>query len=447
MPDLPLPVTFRSEIVQPLLANLAAHRSCSLVGVGSSGKSNIVRHIDRADVLAHYLGNDARHVLTLYVNCARLTEHTARALYCTILEAIEDTVRKARPEATALHSTLTELWESAVSAGLPELARRNLDRAFEAIFQKLDVRQSYVIFDDFDKVIAEMPAPVLNSLRALRDDYKTQIKYVTVTRHELGFLRDRGEIEDFFELIAPNTIAIGPYSKSDARFMIARLAMRETSPPKFSRPEIEFLVEVSGGHAGLLMSIYNITRDRKAFMVDGFVDRLRGQAAIVAECEKIWDGLEERERELILNVVRGHQPDGDEVRASVRKGVVRARPDGTCYVFSPVLSDFVADNLRQRLPIQLTSEQQVLVHNRVIGELSNIEYRLLSCLFHQYPRPATLAQLLKEMHTAEAGSPQVGGPPERRLQGYLDEVERKIGVECVLRLPNGDYVLRGPSDR
>jgi hypothetical protein len=447
MRDLTLPVTFREEIVQPLLTNLTAHRSCSLVGVGSSGKSNVVRHINRAGVLAHYLGDAARHVLTLYVNCTVLTENTARALYCAILEASEDAVKKTRPEATGLHSKFKELWGSALSAGLPDLARRNLGQAFELIFQELDIKQAFVIFDDFDRVIAEIPAPVLNSLRALRDDYKTQIKYVTVTRHELGFLRDRREIEDFFELIAPNTFAIGPYSDADARFMIERLAARETSPPEFSEQEIEFLLEVSGQHAGLLVSIYNITRGRQSFVAGDFVDKLRGQTGIVAECEKIWDSLEAHERENLEDVMRDYQLDGDEVRALVRKGVVRTRPDGTYYVFSPVFEDFVADHLRQQLPIQPLPEQQVMVHNRVIDDLSNIEYRLLRYLFLQYPKLVTLAQLLDEMFAAEAGHPRAGGPPERRLQVYLDGISLKIGFECILRWPEGRYGLRGPGGR
>ncbi|GAB4537826.1 MAG: hypothetical protein Kow0063_25100 [Anaerolineae bacterium] len=446
MSDLPLPVTFREEIVKVLLENLMAHRSCSLVGVGSSGKSNVVRHISRSDVLEHYLGDDARHVLILYVNCAGLTENTGLPLYCAILEAIEDAVKKARPEATGLLSRFKELWESALGAGLPDLARRNVARALDLVFRELDVQQLFVIFDDFDKVIAEMPAPVLRSLRALRDDHKTQIKYVTVTRRELGFLRDRREIEDFFELIAPNTLAIGPYSETDARFMIARLAAREVSPPGFSDQEIEFLLEVSGRHAGLLASIYNLTRDTKSFPDYSF-EIFSRQGPILAECEKIWDGLEESERRKLEDIVCGYQPSRDEMRALVRKGVARVRPNGTYYVFSPVFADFIENSLRRRLAIQLLPGQSVEVHNRTISDLSVIEYQLLSCLWHQFPRPATPAQLLNEMLAAEAGTHKVGGPPARRLQGYLEGLRRKIGLEHILELPDGCYVLCGPGDR
>jgi len=73
------------------------------------------------------------------------------------------------------------------------------------------------------------PAPVLKSLRALRDDFKRKIMFVTVTRRELEYLRDPVEVEDFLELVAPaTTIAVGPYSETDARFMIQRLGARQT---------------------------------------------------------------------------------------------------------------------------------------------------------------------------------------------------------------------------
>jgi hypothetical protein len=447
MPDLLLPVTFRSEILQPLLANLIAHRSCSLVGVGSSGKSNVARHIQRADVREYYLGDDARNVLILYVNCAKLPEYTGYALYCSILEAVEDAVKEARPEATALNSVFMELWETAVHSGATDLARRNVNRALEIIFEQLDIRQCFTIFDDFDKVFAQVPAAALNSFRALRDDYKTQIKYVTVTRRELGFLRDPGEIEDFFELVAPNTIAIGPYSKTDALFMIERLAARESPPRRFSDEELEILMKASGHHAGLLMSIYSAIRDKEAHVTTDLPDKLAGHPAVVAECQRIWDSLEKDEREKLECVMREDQLAREQVRALLRKGIIRPGANDTFSVFSPMLDAFVIDQLQQRLPLQLLPARQVVIHNRVVTGLSDVEYQLLVCLVHQYPKPVALAQLIDVMLSDEAGNP-AGGPPPRRLESYLGELKRKIRFdnwEYIFKLPGDRYVLREPS--
>jgi ABC-type protease/lipase transport system fused ATPase/permease subunit len=47
---LPIPVSFRAETVQQVVRLLRSGESCALVGVGSSGKSNIARHLARPDI-------------------------------------------------------------------------------------------------------------------------------------------------------------------------------------------------------------------------------------------------------------------------------------------------------------------------------------------------------------------------------------------------------------
>ncbi|MEK7786897.1 MAG: hypothetical protein AAB658_15925, partial [Chloroflexota bacterium] len=69
MSDLPIPVEFRSEIIHRVLSVLRGGESCALVGIGSSGKSNIARHLVRADVRLLHLGADAAQTIILYLNC------------------------------------------------------------------------------------------------------------------------------------------------------------------------------------------------------------------------------------------------------------------------------------------------------------------------------------------------------------------------------------------
>lgn len=69
MPDLPIPIDYLTDIVGTLFNLLCAGESCALVGVGSSGKSNIARHLTRLDVRQYYLGEEAAHTVTLYLNC------------------------------------------------------------------------------------------------------------------------------------------------------------------------------------------------------------------------------------------------------------------------------------------------------------------------------------------------------------------------------------------
>jgi hypothetical protein len=96
-------------------------------------------------------------------------------------------------------------------------------------------------------------------LRELRDNHKQQLAYLTLTRHQPVFLRpDAHEFEEFFELMSASDhiIPITPYREADAHRMIQRLAARQDPPLHFSDERLHRLFELSGGHPGLIRSIF-----------------------------------------------------------------------------------------------------------------------------------------------------------------------------------------------
>jgi ABC-type phosphate/phosphonate transport system ATPase subunit len=103
MPELLLPVTFRREILEPVIDLLRMGESCALVGVGSSGKSNIARHLTRADVRLSYFEERAPNVFVLYVNCKPLAHHSASTLSASArsVDAHGRRVKRLLPAAAA----------------------------------------------------------------------------------------------------------------------------------------------------------------------------------------------------------------------------------------------------------------------------------------------------------------------------------------------------------
>ena len=53
-----LPITFRASEVEQIMAVLRAGESCTVVGIGSVGKSNLLRFLQREDVRQAYLGDE-----------------------------------------------------------------------------------------------------------------------------------------------------------------------------------------------------------------------------------------------------------------------------------------------------------------------------------------------------------------------------------------------------
>ena len=176
-----------------------------------------------------------------------------------MLEAIFHAALQASPEMMALRPKLESMWELATEATSAERTRHILEEAAAGVLGA-NVSQIFFILDDFDHAITDLPSRVLNYLRALRDDHKTQLMYATVTRRELAFLRAEDEYKDFYEIVSPTTIAIGPYRMADANLMIDRLAARWNLSHPLSEAERQKLLQVSGCHAGLLKAILRVTQ-------------------------------------------------------------------------------------------------------------------------------------------------------------------------------------------
>lgn len=456
MQDIPMPVDFRNEIIKPLLKALGAGESCSLVGVGSSGKSNVIRHLLRQDVREHFLGEPAQGILLLYVDCTKLLDYTMRALHGLILEAMLRATEKVGTELAALHPKLERLWEQATDSESPDRTRRALEEAVARVLQA-GATQIYVILDDFDHVVQKASAPVLNSLRSLRDNHKYRVVYVTVTRREMAFLRDENEYQDFHELVSSTTIPIGPYSEVDANLMIDRLSLRWNLRQKLNEIERQRLLEVSGRHAGLLSAILRATQRDEPILLTSpdLLEELRGHRDIEPECIKIWESLEQNEIDDLLALVRRGWPIGNGVHQLERKGLIWRRLDGAYDIFSPVFADFVRSALPEgHISIELVPERhEVWIEGRKINSLERIEYQLFACLYHHRGQTVSRQELIKEMIRAETGgrvSDRPTGPPERRLESYMSEVKLKIGTgkrDFIFREPGGDYRLVGPDEK
>lgn len=452
MADLPLPPEFRSEVIRPLLTALNAGESCSLVGVGSSGKSNVARHLTRLDVREHHLEDLAETNLYLYVDCVKLLDYSAQSLHSLILEALPHAAKEAGPELKVLIPKLETWLEQATNTASADRVRHFLEEAIAAAFQA-GVRRIVVTLDDFDPVVVNAPARVLNGLRALRDDFKSRFMYVAVTRRELGFLREAEVYQDFHELISPTTIPVGPYREEDAEHMIERLALRWSLPRTLGENEKQRLLEVSGRHAGLLKAIL-LTTQRDQFvsiLASDLIEKLRGHKEVEPECLKIWESLEEDETTDLLALASRHKPMGEGLRSLQRKGIIRQRSDGAYDLFSSLFFNFVRETwAEERFTIRLIPGQKtVRIGNRVINDLNEIEHRLFACLYEHQGTSVTRQDLIREMIEEEAGHPIFPGRPERRLDSYMTEIKHKVDTtdqEYVIYEPEGYYRLRGPQE-
>ncbi|MCL4247642.1 MAG: hypothetical protein KJ065_05805 [Anaerolineae bacterium] len=316
---------FRSEETRYVMERWLATQSCALVGIGSVGKSNMLRHLSNPEVQAHYLGKQNADALkTILIDPNMLGTLPAHA-------QADEPLRAWAGYELLMHRLYLAFYPLSDVLG-PEDARRFYEtyqalqdgnnplyaymsvRYFELGLQFF-MRRGYKIifmFDEFEALMRQMPVPWFHNLRGLRDANKSQIAYLTFTRAPLKVLAAQFgipalEFEPFEELFSDNTYFVGPYDDTDALRMLNELSSR--SGKYLPESTAQMLVRLTGGYAGLLRSAFSIIdpgsqvplNDDSMTAVAQF---LAAKSPIRAECKVIWASLTQAEHYLLKAVAR-----------------------------------------------------------------------------------------------------------------------------------------------
>ncbi len=460
MTDLPIPVSFRAETVQQVVRLLRSGESCALVGVGSSGKSNIARHLARPDVRQEYFGAEAAATVVAYLNCKPFALRAPAEFYLHVLDQLGRAIEGATPtglgqaDAGALATVrpaLADLWQAA-QADPAVLARRNLDQGL-GVLVGAGALHILLILDDCDDLLRLAPPFMFSDLRGLRDNYKVRVVYLTLTRREPGFLRDdTPEFEELFELLSSpgHTLPVAPYVESDALLMLRRLAARQVPPRPLSEPEGRRFFDLSGGHAGLLRALFFATQytPELAAVVMSPTEwtRLADHADVEGECRKIWDSLEVEEQADLRHLARQQAPSADGLRRLERRGLARAHFNRAPELFSPIFERCLQAILGEgegapaaaaTTPASaaavmvefLEVGRQVRVDGQLVSDLLAPELEVLRCLVSAAPEPCERLILIEAMRLGEQleRSGKLAGDPLRRLDNYLRQLKAKLG--------------------
>jgi hypothetical protein len=422
---------------------LRAGESCALVGVGSSGKSNVARHIARADVRLHYLGEAAAHTAVVYLNCKPLAPRPPHELYLEALDQLERALGELGSAYAAARAGAASRWREAQSHP-DRLARRGLDLAVAGAWHA-GLKHALFVLDDCDDLFGQAPPVLFSELRALRDNHKLIWAYLTLSRREPAFLRPATrEFEELFELFsAPgHTLPVPPYREADGLHMIRRLAsrQREAPPAVLAEADVRRLYELGGGHGGLMRSLFFAARGG-ALGPTFDSAALAADADVADECRKIWDSLEPEEQADLRRLIAQQPATPDGLRRLERRGLVRPGLD----LFSPVFARFLVQEaglaLRESLSVEFVeSDRLVRVGGRPIGGLSPAEFEILRCLARARPGPCSRLRLIEAMRLGERSglSEAVSGDPLRRLEQHVQRLAARLGPAGRLILAEAD---------
>jgi len=351
----PKNMQFREAETRYTLLKLNAGSSVSLVGVGSVGKSNFLRHILHRDIESAYLGPEAEGLHLVYIDpnnmldalppVAGTTNPNSWAGYEIMTHRL---YRYFQPRFESMPEhvgrDLFQVYQNLQDGGnplTPHVALRNFEYAVDLIIRQ-GLRLVFV-FDEFEVMLAEMPTKFFRTLRGLRDDYKYQLMYLSVTRKALPDLivenkYDYDELEPFIELFSDTTRFIGAYSSRDALDVMKQMIDRQGTALNARAQDL--IIKVSGGHAGLMRAAYSLAYELPDTADEAEVaERLARYRAIQAESHTIWLSLNGAEQAALYNLM-GNKPNAIDPRATETRMLTEKQllgKAGDTYVVTPPL--------------------------------------------------------------------------------------------------------------
>lgn len=388
LPDNPMPAEYMTEDCGFVFRNLHAGESCSLVGIGSVGKSNLLQHLTRDDVQAHHVGADnAPYLLTVYLDPHTLIQLHGRALDMAGASWAGYELMLSRLHRTLLHGEAARAGDSSARSGggrssskrdasLPTLAEQvapfvDRVRSHDAVTRQSGLRHIedalYTIFTADDRwrvafLLDEisgfdgLPAAFFQSLRGLRDQYKGRVAYITASRtpieEVLGGLsgRDYAAMREFTELFRGQTRYISPLDEASAAAVIDRFIARYKASFDIYERGKAFLNEqvtaLAGGHVGLMRRSF---KPAVQYLIDGergtLMDHLLRDRGVASECETILRSLTEAEGQVLYHAITERRVlDMDVWDGLFDKHIVVQSTHANADFQSPLLGEYATRN-------------------------------------------------------------------------------------------------------
>jgi hypothetical protein len=290
------------------------------------------------------------------------------------------------------------------------------------------------LLDQLDEVYKSLNPRVFANLRAIRDQFKYRVSYIVFTREELPHLSSVPESEEFYELLSSNVIGLGPYNHEDAWTLLRRVAGRYGREPDSTLGER--LIVLTGGHPGLLKAAYMAAMRGDIALPEAdakAVQTLLADASVQTECQKLWEGIREDEREALRSLSADNSlslSDPDLLRRLRLKYLVVESGEGIA-VFCPLFASYVSRQQVVRPPetkiqakhICLDDYGDVWVEGQKLEpHLSQLEFALLSYLCSRPGKLCTRDDIIEVLYPES----DPGGVSDDAVNSLVERLRKRI---------------------
>jgi len=147
----------------------------------------------------------------------------------------------------------------------------------------------------------------VNTLRGLRDRFKETLSYIVGMRQAVAYLPEPSVLGDMYELFDNHICYVGALSKADSLNMVARLTRPGLAAPQ--QHEVDAMIALSGGYPSVLRAIIDwwYSGAEPPGPPDEWAALLLDEVTIRYRIERLWQGLTEEERQMLVDLSRRQQ--------------------------------------------------------------------------------------------------------------------------------------------
>lgn len=405
-------------------------RSCAVVGLSNTGKSWLLRSLCWEQVQAFYLGAQADEHIFVYIDCNMMLELSEQGFYETVLRTTRDVLAQDDIGETLL-AKMESCYQGVVEPSHSFRVPLSFNQAIVTLGEGLQ-RRIVFLFDEFDAPFASLDGRIFLNLRALKDRYGTGLCYITATERALSEIRSDAAASEFNELFAGRTHWLRMLDADDAARLAETYAAAEDTT--LEADQVTFLLQQTGGHPGLLQAATQtllrvVVGAPQRLQQQGFIlarDALDSDTIVHSECTKLWEQLDEEERDALMRLVTlgAEQVNETHIQSLQRKGILG--PEERT-IFGKLFERFVR---RQRL-IREGAVQGVFVDVDAgeawvdgvqLPTLTDLEYRLLLLLYGRLNKICDKYQIVE----AVWGEAYIDRVDDARIEKLVSRLRAKL---------------------
>ncbi len=380
----------RADLLRFLYDRAANARCVSLVGINNVGKSHLLRDFQNPEIQARLQPKLTKPIHIFYIDCNRMLNVSEQAFYELILRVLVQELAKRN---ASLRTRILKAYEQLIAPPNALHIPLSFNEAITDLIES-NAGTTVLVFDEFDSAFRTLDSRAFLNLRALKDRYGDALCYLTATHRRLIHLRTGEEVDDFIELFGANVHYVTPLNDADARRLIDHC--QQEMHAFFDEADTQFLLAQAGGHPALLelswRKLAQLTgAQQRPLSQDQLIhrevrDRLRRDPGILAECEKIWRDLTRQEQKALeCLLIPDCDPNPEAMDELRRKGVVMdsgQEPTLFCALFEYFLHRGLVKRRVIQKGVRVDVESgKVMVDERVIENLTRLEFRLLLLLY------------------------------------------------------------------